>query len=325
MIIITGGAGFIGSAFIWKLNQEGIKDILIVDALSHSEKWKNLIGLHYSDYIHKDDFFELIANRQGLQDAKAVIHMGACSNTTEQDMDYLMHNNYRYTQVLAEWCLSHDIYFMYASSAATYGMGENGFSDDEMAIPSLKPLNRYGYSKHFFDLYVLRQKLQDRIVGLKFFNVFGPNEYHKGMMQSMICKGVDQIRREKQLLLFKSYHPQYAHGEQKRDFIYVKECVNQMFWLYQNPHVKGIFNIGTGQAVSWNQLANALFSALNLTPNIQYIEMPDTIKANYQYFTQANMDKLTAAGYPMNPLPLEEAITQYVQSYLVKSLYLSNL
>jgi len=324
MVIVTGGAGFIGSAFIWKLNQEGITDILVVDSLSTSEKWLNLLGLQYTDYIHKDDFFELIANREGIKDVSAVIHMGACSSTTEQDMDYLMHNNYRYSQLLAEWCLSHDIYFMYASSAATYGMGEQGFSDQESLIPQLKPLNRYGYSKHFFDLYVLKQKLQDRIVGLKFFNVFGPNEYHKGAMKSMISKAVGQIKKEGHLNLFKSYRPEYPNGEQKRDFIYIKDCVDQMWWLYKQPHIKGIFNIGTGEAYSWNQVASIIFASLNLTPNIQYIDMPDAIRPQYQYFTQANIQKFILTGYEGNPFSLETSITEYVQNYLLPHRYLTS-
>lgn len=318
MIIVTGGAGFIGSAFVWKLNEEGIDDILIVDELGTSDKWKNLSANRFKDYINKDEFINKLDDSNRYFDAEAIIHMGACSSTTERDADYMMENNYRYTKILAEWSLIKNIRFIYASSAATYGDGRNTFSDDDAVTKKLVPLNIYGYSKHIFDLYVLRNKLTDKITGLKFFNVFGPNEYHKEDMVSVIYKAFGQISSEGRVKLFKSHRKNFKHGEQMRDFIYVKDCVNIMYWLLENRNVNGIFNLGTGKARSWNDLINAVFSAMNLEPAIDYIDMPASIKDRYQYFTEAEMDKIEKHGCPVKFHSLEDAVKDYVSNYLMK-------
>ncbi|WP_456324966.1 ADP-glyceromanno-heptose 6-epimerase [Desulfonauticus submarinus] len=315
MYIVTGGAGFIGSAFVWQLNQIGIDKILIVDNLSTSEKWKNLVGLRYTDYIHKESFLPLLTTEK-LGKIKAIIHMGACSSTTEKDADYLMSNNFHYSKTLTKYALSHDIRFIYASSAATYGDGSKGFDDNEKELESLRPLNMYGYSKHIFDLWLKRENLLSQVVGLKFFNVFGPNEYHKENMKSVVCKAYFQIKETGKIKLFKSYNPDYQDGEQKRDFVYVKDCTKIMSWLLKHPDVNGIFNVGTGKARSWNDLAKAVFRAMNLPENIEYIEMPKELQGKYQYFTQANMQKLSATGCPCNFLSLEDAILDYVQHHL---------
>lgn len=316
MYIVTGGAGFIGSALIWKLNQEGVDDILVVDNLGHGDKWKNLVNRRYSDYLHKTTFLQML-QRKTLDNARAVLHMGACSSTTEQDAEYLMENNYRYTKVLAEFCLRNQIRFIYASSAATYGDGELGFDDDPAKLGKLKPLNMYGYSKHLFDLWALRNNLLQNMVGLKFFNVFGPNEYHKDDMKSVVCKAFTQISNSGELQLFKSHRPDYAHGEQKRDFIYVKDCAEVVWWLLQHPEVNGIYNLGRGRAQSWNELAAAVFTAMERPFAVKYIDMPETIREKYQYFTQARMDRLTSAGCPVQFADLAAGVADYVQSYLM--------
>lgn len=316
MIVVTGGAGFIGSAFVWKLNQEGITDILIVDELGESEKWKNLVGLKYENYVHKDDFMDFILIESEFENVDAIIHMGACSATTEKDADYLMDNNFRYTQTLAEWCLEHNVYFQYASSAATYGDGLNGFEDTEDDLYKYRPINCYGYSKHFFDIYAQRKGWLDQIVGLKFFNVYGPNEFHKNDMKSVVCKAHQQILETGKLQLFKSYKPEYEDGGQMRDFVYVKDVVDTMWWLLNNRHVTGVYNIGTGQARTWNDLAKAVFTAMGKEVNIEYIDMPDNLKNQYQYYTKAPVEKLQAEGCPIKARPLEAAVEDYVTNYL---------
>jgi len=316
MIIVTGGAGFIGSAFVWKLNQEGIEDIVIVDQLGSDDKWKNLVNLRFADYIHKDEFMNLVLADEVPFEASAVIHMGACSSTTERDADYLWENNYLYSRELAEWALRHSARFIYASSAATYGDGSLGFSDDHERISQLKPINMYGYSKQIFDLWVLKNKLEDKMVGIKFFNVFGPNEYHKGDMTSVICKAFNQIRETGKMRLFKSYKKEYPDGGQMRDFVYVKDCLNVMWWFLKNPEVNGIYNLGTGKARTWKDLIKAVFAAMERKANIQYIEMPAALRNQYQYFTEAQMNKLKSAGCPVFFAPLEETVRDYVVNYL---------
>jgi len=319
MIIITGGAGFIGSAFVWKLNEQGINDIVIVDELGQTDKWKNLVNLRYVEYIHKDVFLRMLRSEQTPFKPDAIIHMGACSSTTERNADYLMDNNYHYTCRLAEWALARDIHFIYASSAATYGDGSKGFSDEGAVTETLRPINMYGYSKQLFDLWVLRNKVETKLTGIKFFNVFGPNEYHKGDMRSVVHKAFEQIRDTGKVRLFKSYKSEYGDGGQMRDFVYIKDCVEVMWWLFQYPNIKGIFNLGTGKARTWNDLIHAVFSAMNVKSCIEYIDMPPEIRDQYQYFTEARMDKLQHAGYPVQFLPLEEAVHDYVVNYLQKS------
>lgn len=315
MIIVTGGAGFIGSAVVWNLNEQGANDILVVDNLGRTEKWKNLVNRSYRDYVHKSDFLDRLENN-AFHSVEAIVHMGACSSTTETDADFLMKNNFHYTRRLAEYCLKNEIRFINASSAATYGNGDRGFSDDVSSLADLKPLNMYGYSKHLFDCWAVRFKAMDRLASLKFFNVFGPNEYHKGDMRSMVFKGFQQIRQTERIRLFKSYHPSYPNGGQRRDFVYVKDCVAVIAWLLANPAVNGLFNLGSGADRSWNDLAAALFQAMHVPMNIDYIEMPAPLKDKYQYYTRANTDKLSAAGYPGEFTPLEDAVHDYVTHYL---------
>lgn len=319
MIVVTGGAGFIGSAMVWKLNEHGVDDVLIVDELGTDDKWKNLVPRRYRDYLHKDVFIEQVRNNT-LSGVTGIIHLGACSATTERDADYLMENNYRYTRDLAEWAAGRGIRFLYASSAATYGDGDNGFADDDKRVPELRPLNMYGYSKQLFDLHALRTGLAAQTVGIKFFNVFGPNEYHKAKMRSVPLIAFEQIRDTGALKLFKSYRPDYGDGEQKRDFIYVKDCVNALWWLLNNKSVNGIFNLGTGTARTWNDLGKAVFAAMDREPNIEYIEMPDSLRNQYQYFTEAPMEKLRATGCPLPQFSLETAIDDYVRNYMVRGM-----
>ncbi len=317
MIVVTGGAGFIGSAMVWKLNEHGVDDILIVDELGTDDKWKNLVPRRYRDYLHKDVFIEQVrANK--LDGVTGIIHLGACSATTERDADYLMENNFRYTRDLAEWAAGRGIRFIYASSASTYGDGENGFGDEDAKVAALRPLHMYGYSKQLFDLHALRTGLSTQTVGIKFFNVFGPNEYHKGKMRSVPLIAFKQIVETGALNLFKSYRSDYADGAQMRDFIYVKDCVNALWWLLNNKSVNGIFNLGTGTARTWNDLGHAVFAAMDRAPNIRYIEMPDALRDQYQYFTEAPMDKLRATGCPQPQFTLETAVADYVRNYLAR-------
>lgn len=316
MYIVTGGAGFIGSAFVWKLNAEGIEDIVVVDRLGATEKWKNLVNSRIANYLHKDYFLKMVWENKLPFKVKAIIHMGACSSTTERDADYLINNNYHYSCVLANWAVSNNVPFIYASSAATYGDGSEGFSDDDGMAARLRPINMYGYSKQLFDLWILKNNLGTKVTGLKFFNVFGPNEYHKGEMRSMVHKSFGQIKEEGRVRLFKSYRKEYGDGEQLRDFVYIKDCVEVLWWFLQNPSVTGIYNLGTGAARSWNDLAGAVFSAVGRKARIEYIEMPEDLRDQYQYFTEARIDKLRLAGCQVSFRTLEEAIHDYVVDYL---------
>jgi len=318
MIVVTGGAGFIGSGVLWKLNAAGVEDIIVVDELGTTEKWRNLVKRRFYDYVHKDTFREWLRADRVPFPVRAIVHMGACSATTERDADYLIENNYRYSCTLADWALRRGIRCIYASSAATYGDGTQGFADDEGQIGTLCPINVYGYSKQLFDLWVLRRGAQGNLVGIKFFNVFGPNEYHKGEMASVVFKAYHQIRQTGRLRLFKSYRPEYTDGGQRRDFVYVKDCVEVLWWLLEHPAVNGIFNLGTGHARTWNELAAAVFGAMGLSPQIDYIEMPAAIREQYQYFTQARMERLAACGCPLHFTPLEEAVADYVRQHLAQ-------
>lgn len=314
-VIVTGGAGFIGSAFVWKLNREGIEDVLVVDQLRDGDKWKNLLGLRYTDYLQKDVFLRQVLDGSLAFLPDAVVHLGACSSTTERDADYLMENNFRFTRTLAEWAAAEGMRFLYASSAATYGGGEHGFSD-ATELSRLKPLNIYGYSKHLFDLHAERTGLLARIVGLKFFNVLGPNEYHKGDMVSVAFKAFQQVMETGSVRLFQSHREDVAHGEQRRDFVYVKDCVEVMWWLLTHGEVNGLYNLGTGIARSWNDLVRAVFDSLGLPVKIDYIPMPESLRPKYQYFTRASMERLQATGCPLGFRSLEDAVGDYVKSYL---------
>lgn len=321
MIVVTGGAGFIGSALVWKLNRMGEDKIIIVDELGKDEKWKNLNGLKFEDFYHKDDFMGLILQRQIQFKITAIIHLGACSATTEKDADYLMDNNFHYSQELAKYSLEKGIRFIYASSAATYGDGSNGYNDDESKMENLRPLNMYGYSKHLFDTWVKRNGLMNHVVGLKYFNVYGPNEYHKGDMRSVVHKAFEQVRDTGKVRLFKSYKPDYKDGEQKRDFIYVKDAVDMSLYFLERQDKNGIYNIGTGRAQTWVDLVTALFDAVGKPLNMEFIDMPEDIREKYQYFTEANLSKLKNAGYTKPIMNLRDGVTDYVKNYLLKDIY----
>ncbi|HRZ14244.1 MAG TPA: ADP-glyceromanno-heptose 6-epimerase [Candidatus Omnitrophota bacterium] len=320
-ILLTGGAGFIGSCLLWKLNKEGIRDVCIVDHLGTDEKWKNLAGKTFQDYFDKEDFIQLVDQGAFKKQFDCVVHLGACSSTMEQDAGYLMRNNYLYSLRLARWALKNKVPFLYASSAATYGGGELGYSDADAVTLTLRPLNMYGYSKQLFDLWLIRNRLSSKVTGFKFFNVFGPNEYHKEQMRSVIAKVFDGVRAGQPMRLFKSHRSDYADGQQQRDFIYVKDAVAMVYYFIDHPDRKGIFNIGTGAARSWNDVAFALFSALQMKPSIEYIEMPAAIRPNYQYFTEASLAKLRKAGCRHACMSLEEAVKDYA-GYLKDHSYL---
>ncbi|MDO9566156.1 MAG: ADP-glyceromanno-heptose 6-epimerase [Candidatus Desulfaltia sp.] len=320
MVILTGGAGFIGSCFLWKLNQKGISDIIVVDHLDKGPKWKNLLGKKFTDFIQKDEFLQVLEAGK-IKGVKKIIHLGACSSTVLDDAAYFLKNNYEYSKRLAAWAFNQKADFIYASSAATYGDGALGYDDADSLAPSLKPLNMYGYSKQLFDLWVLQNNLIKKMVGFKFFNVFGPNEYHKEDMMSIICKRFNDLKSGIPMRLFKSYRSDYKEGDQKRDFIYVKDAIEVMYYFYKNPQKAGIYNLGTGEARSWNDVALAMFSALGIKPVIEYIEMPENIKNQYQYFTQAKMDKVKAARYARKFMALEEAVKDYC-GYLKDGAYL---
>lgn len=313
--IVTGGAGFIGRNLVAALNARGHEDILIVDRLGSDQKWKNLLGLSFIDFVDLEEFRNFIED-SSIDELETVFHLGACSDTTERDADYLLDNNYRYSQEVCQWCLSSDVRFIYASSAATYGDGSRGYSDDEARIPRYRPLNMYGYSKQMFDHWAAREGLFDRIVGLKYFNVFGPCEDHKGEMRSMVHKAYGQIVSTGRVRLFKSHRPGYGDGEQLRDFVYVKDAVEVTLFFEDHSQVSGLFNCGTGRARSWNDLMNALFAAMGRPPEIEYIDMPESLRNQYQYFTQADGAKLRSAGYDRPFTPLEEAVRDYVTTYL---------
>ena len=323
MIIVTGGAGLIGSAVVQHLNQLGREDILIVDHLGHSDKWRNLTALRFMDYLEKDSFERMLddgslnSRLPGGRSLEAVIHLGACSATTEPDATYLIRNNFEYSRKLALTALAADARFIYASSAATYGDGEYGFVDDEQQLPQLRPMNMYGYSKQLFDVWALRQGILDRIAGIKYFNVYGPNEQHKGEMRSLVLKAYEQIGATGTLRLFKSHRPEYGDGEQLRDFIYVKDAAAMTLHFLHNRGAGGIYNVGGGTTVSWNRLARAVFSAMERPIHIEYIDMPESIRGTYQYLTCAETAKIRAAGYEKAVTPVEEAVSDYIRNYLV--------
>jgi ADP-L-glycero-D-manno-heptose 6-epimerase len=332
--LVTGGAGFIGSALVWELNRRGCRDVVIADSSPQAARECYLRGLHFSAYV---DPFEALArltsgspgasprdsNGASLGKFDFVFHLGACSSTLETDVDFLRRNNFEYSRDLAEWAISAGTRFIYASSAATYGDGRAGMDDgDPRSIQRLQPLNLYAQSKQQMDLHAWRQGWLDQVVALKYFNVYGPNEEHKGPMQSVARKGFTQVMETGRLPLFKSYRPEYAHGEQLRDFLYVKDAVAMTLHLAAKPTAAGIFNIGSGAARSWNDMGRALFSALGREPRIEYVEMPEAIRDKYQYFTRADIAKLRSTGYADAITPLEEGVRDYVTQYLVPGRFL---
>ena len=321
MIIVTGGAGFIGSAIVWRLNSLGYDNIIIVDELGKDEKWKNLVGLKYSDFINKDIFIDNV--ERGLDNnAESIIHMGANSSTTEKNADSLIKNNYEYSKSLAKYSIKNNVRFIYASSAATYGDGSLGFKDNVDDLYSLRPLNMYGYSKHIFDLWLQKNEMLDKVVGLKYFNVYGPNEYHKGDMRSVVNKAFEQIESTGKVRLFKSRNPGYKDGEQKRDFVYIKDAVDMTLFFLDNKAKNGLFNIGSGKARTWNDLVSAIFNAMDKPVNIEYIELPGYLAEKYQYFTEADLEKLKKSGYSNLKFTLEEGVTDYVKNYMLTDKYL---
>jgi ADP-L-glycero-D-manno-heptose 6-epimerase len=318
-ILVTGGAGFIGSALVWELNRRGCERIVVCDILGESQKWSNLPPLRFDDYVEADVLLTALESGS-LGTFDYILHMGACSSTTETDASYLIRNNYQYTKLLARWAQETSSRFVYASSAATYGAGTAGMDDTDDspgALSRLRPLNMYGYSKHLFDLHAARMGLLDRIVGLKYFNVFGPNEAHKGEMRSLVNRAFDQVMQSGKIRLFKSYRPEYAHGEQKRDFLYVKDAVDMTLHLAAHRGAAGLFNIGSGRAHTWLELATALFAALDRQPVIEFIDMPEAIRPRYQYFTEAELSRLRSSGYLKPVTPLREAVLDYVRNYLL--------
>jgi ADP-L-glycero-D-manno-heptose 6-epimerase len=320
-VLVTGGAGFIGSALIWGLNTRGCERIVVCDRLGSDEKWRNLTALRFDDYVEADDLRRRLQAGQ-LGDFDLILHLGACSSTTERDASFLIQNNYEFTKDLAVWSLTHGARFVYASSAATYGDGSAGMRDDT-SLDALRPLNMYGYSKHLFDLHATRAGFLDRIVGLKYFNVFGPNEDHKAEMRSLVHKSFAQVLESGVIRLFKSYRPDYADGEQQRDFLYVKDAVKMTLHLAQCETAGGLFNVGSGNVSTWNQLARAVFAALGREPRIEYIDMPESIRDKYQYFTQADLSRLCATDYAEPITPLGESVADYVQNYLLTNEHLS--
>lgn len=318
-ILVTGGAGFIGSALVWALNQRGRSDIVVTDFLGSDEKWKNLVPLKFADYVDAADFRRHLAqNAAVFGKFSCVFHLGACSATTEKNAGYLADNNYGYTKELAAWSLAQGARFIYASSAATYGDGAQGMDDQDENLARLRPLNMYGYSKHLFDLHAQRVGWLARIVGVKYFNVFGPNEDHKADMRSLVNKAYQQILATGRVQLFKSHKPEFKDGEQKRDFLYVKDAVEMtLHFAEQAPSVGGLFNLGSGEANTWLTLTRAIFAALGRQPQIEFIDMPEVLRGKYQYFTQADVTKLRASGYARPMTPLQETVRDYVQGYLV--------
>jgi ADP-L-glycero-D-manno-heptose 6-epimerase len=310
-ILVTGGAGLIGSACIEELNSQGFDKIWIVDSLGESEKWKNLNRLSYYDYFEKEDFInQVLHNSNFLKNITHILHLGACSSTTEKDANYLINNNYEYTKILAHTAISNGSRFVYASSAATYGDGREGY-DDTKPFQNLKPLNMYGYSKQMFDLYALKSGILDKIVGLKYFNVFGYGEDHKGEMRSLVLKGYEQILQTGKLQLFRSYRDEFKDGEQQRDFLYVKDAAKISLFFLFNQKV-GLYNLGRGKAETWNTLAESLFKSMNKPAKIEYIDMPHNLKEKYQYYTCATTEKLQKAGYNQEFTSIQEAVHEYV-------------
>ena len=316
-VVVTGAAGLIGSALVRHLNLEGVDDIIAVDRLGTSEKWRHLVPLRFADYLDAEEFFPRIAAEPGaFGELATVFHLGACSSTTERDASYLIANNVRRSQEIARWSFTRGARFVYASSAATYGARESGMRED-LDPHALRPLNMYGYSKHLFDLWMRREGLLDAAVAIKYFNVYGPNEDHKGSMRSVVAKAFEQVRDGGAIELFKSYREGIADGEQSRDFLYVKDAAAMTAFLARTRAAGGIYNAGSGVERTWNDLANAVFAALEQPARITYVPMPEVLRGKYQYRTVATIDRLRGAGWTQAATRLEDAVSDYVRNYLM--------
>lgn len=320
MVIVTGGAGFIGSCMVRTINDMGIYDVVIVDHICETDKWMNMRNKKYTEYINREEFIDRLPEFAGK--VTHIIHMGACSATTEKDFDFLYKNNFEFTKVLWRFCADNQISFIYASSAATYGDGEQGF-DDKTDINLLRPLNGYGYSKQLFDQWVEKELKKGETspkqhVGFKFFNVYGPNEYFKGSMASVVFHSFNKITETGEMGLFKSYKEGYEDGQQLRDFVYVKDVCRVIKYMIEHPEINGLYNLGTGTARSFYDLVSATFAAMGRETNVKYIDMPESLRLKYQYYTQAEMDKLREAGYKEEFYSLEDGVADYVQNYLIK-------
>jgi ADP-L-glycero-D-manno-heptose 6-epimerase len=326
LVVVTGAAGLIGSAVVWALNQRGIENILCVDRMDSGEKWKHLPPLRFTDYLEADEFLKRTAegSTAAFGPVSQVFHLGACSATTERDCAYLIQNNFEYTRHLALWAVARRARFVYASSAATYGDGTLGMNDQEEALHRFRPLNMYGYSKHLFDVWAQKSGLLKQLVGLKYFNVYGPNEDHKGEMRSVVAKAYEQITATGRISLFKSDRPDYEDGKQMRDFLYVKDAVDITLHLADRPLAGGLYNVGSGEARTWVDLANAIFAALGRDPLIDFIDLPPHLKGKYQYYTCADIAKLRATGYSREITPLADSVRDYVQNYLVPNRFLGD-
>ncbi len=327
MILVTGAAGFIGSAFVWQLNENGINDIIISDKLQTEEKWKNIAKRDYYDWVDRDELFEWLEVEENAEKIKAIVHMGACSATTEKDGDFLMKNNYEYTKKLWDFATERQINFIYASSAATYGMGEQGYNDeiDLEGHKALRPLNKYGYSKKIFDVWALKQeKTPKQWVGIKFFNVYGPQEYHKDRMASMVFHSFNQYVENGYVKLFKSHKDGYADGMQLRDFVYIKDVVKVMNFFLNSDDKSGIYNLGTGKERAFYDLTFNVIKAsekekeVKAKDVIKFVPMPEDLRGRYQYYTKADMEKLKKAGYTEEFYSLEDGVMDYVENYLMK-------
>ena len=323
-ILVTGAAGLIGSALVWALNRRGCDNLVLTDRLGRDERWRNLVPLRFADYLDADQLWDQLGT-PALDGVRWVFHLGACSATTEKDAGFLMENNFRYTRRLAEWALAGQRRFVYASSAATYGDGAAGMADGQAQLDAFRPLNMYGYSKHLFDQYAHRQGWFDRVVGLKYFNIFGPNEDHKGDMRSVVHKACGQIRETGKVNLFRSHHPDFRDGEQQRDFLYVKDAVAMTLHLATTPTAAGIYNVGSGRAATWIELVTPIFEALGLSVDIGFIDMPAELRGKYQYHTCANIERLRQTGWTGPSHSLAAAVHDYVTHYLVPDRRLGDL
>lgn len=324
-ILVTGGAGFIGSAIISGLNESGREDILVADYLGNDLRYRNLVPLRFEDYLEADALLAALYNGDSRMDTiRYVFHLGACSSTTETDVRYLIENNYEYSKRLAVWCLERGARFVYASSAATYGDGSNGMDDQETDLHRFRPLNAYGYSKHLFDLFLAKTGGLSQCAGLKYFNVFGPNELHKGGMMSLVPRALDQIRRTGKVQLFKSEHPDFADGQQQRDFLYIKDAIAMTLHLSFNPDANGLFNVGSGIASTWLDLVTPIFEVVGIDRSIEFVPLPEALRGTYQYFTQANLKRLRESGYHHPVTALRTAVTDYVSHYLLAGRHLGD-